>query len=629
MFKKNTLLRALIAAGLTTGLAACGGGSSSGGSAADQPPGGENPPAGAELTGQFVDSPVGGLEYLRSNKGSEVYLTNDNGEFIYQDGETVTFKIGQLTLGSTQGGAVVSPRNLASEAGAINVARVLQTLDEDGDPTNGITISADVRSKAAKATTPRNIAETANLDTIEAEITGLASDAGASLVSADEAEAHLDETLTSISGSDVTSCSDDGAEQLAVSDFHDLTIGMIADDETLLFQFNSDNTFIEYNSGDDESIGAVTWDGNWAFEPTTQRLSLDFTNEYGEQDGDEFRICAAGSRVIAEPEDGTAYLYKLNDAVNETRAAGTYLLQYPDETGAIMTLKENTGLDYFQGEDAFTATNALTFGAGTATIAWGGDEPDDELYFLSGQATRTAIYLDFGEDGNFSRIGVAKSTAPILNALPNETDLEGQTLVYRSDEKNYVVIFRFNENGEYEDIYNDSFNRETGERNAAGITRGTWSITDGVLKLEEGNGEFEELRIAKARTKLYTAVLSETVYDFGGNLVELTDDQNRIESISVTKDLTPANFTGTYSINIPTENQIEILVISDGGSCDYSGSGCNWTIDETGAGIITFGSGQDEKGYIWQMADRAGGYAFVMTRESNPDDVEPGFMTRN
>lgn len=95
MFQKNKLLRALLTAGLTTGLVACGGGSSGGDS--ETPPS-SNPPAGPELTGQFVDSPVGGLEYSRSNKGNKIYLTNDNGEFQYQDGETVTFKIGQLTL---------------------------------------------------------------------------------------------------------------------------------------------------------------------------------------------------------------------------------------------------------------------------------------------------------------------------------------------------------------------------------------------------------------------------------------------------------------------------------------------------------------------------------------------------
>ncbi|MAO14047.1 hypothetical protein [Marinobacter sp.] len=163
------------------------------------------------MTGQFVDSPVGGLEYLRSNKGAELYLTNDNGEFQYQEGETVTFKIGQLTLGSAKGGATISPRDITSEAGSINVARVLQTLDDDGDPTNGITISADVRSKAATVTTPRHIGETSNLDEISGEITNLSADENLILVSEEQAKAHLDETLASISGSEVTNCSDEGA----------------------------------------------------------------------------------------------------------------------------------------------------------------------------------------------------------------------------------------------------------------------------------------------------------------------------------------------------------------------------------------------------------------------------------
>ena len=615
MFEKNKLLRALLAAGLTTGLVACGGGSSGSGGG-EQPPGGEAPPAGTEMTGQFVDSPVGGLEYLRSNKGSEIYLTNDNGEFIYQDGETVTFRIGQLTLGSTQGGAVVSPRNLASDAGAINVARVLQTLDEDGDPTNGITISADVRSKAAKATTPRNIAETADLDAIKTEITDLASNTSTTLVSADDAEAHLDETLTSISGSDVTSCSDDGAEQLAASDFHALTIGMITDDETLLFQFRSDNTFTEYNSGDDESIGAVTWDGDWEFEPTTQRLTLDFTNEYDEQDGDEFRICAAGSRVIAEPEDGPSYLYKLNNEVNGARAAGTYFLKYPDETGAVLTIDTNNELDYFEGESPTSAT--VSFGEGMADIEWSGEQ-NDKLYFLSGQPTRTAIYLDFAENSDsFERIGVARATAPIVEVAPTTEDLNGKALLFRSDEDDEVVVFELNSDGTYVSFYNDSYNAND-EREGAERREDNWSITEGVLHLDEEGGTMERWRIALAQTTSYWGLKND----------ENENEINKIDTVSLSKALAPESFIGTYDIGIPTENNAkEVLTISAGTSCDYSGTSCNWSIDENGKGVITFGSGSDARGNIWQMADRANGYIFVMTHDNNPDDVEPGYMTR-
>lgn len=568
------------------------------------------------MTGQFVDSPVGGLEYLRSNKGAELYLTNDNGEFQYQEGETVTFKIGQLTLGSAKGGATISPRDITSEAGSINVARVLQTLDDDGDPTNGITISADVRSKAATVTTPRHIGETSNLDEISGEITNLSADENLILVSEEQAKAHLDETLASISGSEVTSCSDEGAEQLSASDFDGLTLGMIAEDETLLFQFRSGGSFTEYNSGDNETIGPVTWDGDWKYEAATQRLTLEFINEYDEQDGDEFRICAAGNRVIAEPEDGTGYLYKLNTAIDGDRGAGTYLLKYPDETGAVLSLDQNGALTYFEGESPTSAS--VDYGTGMATINWT-DEANDKLYFLSGQPTRTAIYLDFAETGDsFERIGVAKAVAPIVKRIPDAADLAGKALLFHSDVDDEVVVFELNANGTYVSFFNDSYNVND-EREAAERREHNWTMTDGVLHLDEEGGTQERWRIALAETTSYWGLKDD----------ENHQEINKIDSVSLSKALTEDSFAGTYDISIPTENNAEeVLTISAGGSCDYSGTGCNWKIDDNGKGVITFGSGNDARGNIWQMADRANGYIFVMTHDTNPEDVEPGYMTR-
>ncbi|MHA7853689.1 hypothetical protein [Marinobacter shengliensis] len=55
MFEKNTLLRALLAAGLTTGLAACGGGDSDGGSAL--------PPEADFVSGEFKDARIEGKAY--------------------------------------------------------------------------------------------------------------------------------------------------------------------------------------------------------------------------------------------------------------------------------------------------------------------------------------------------------------------------------------------------------------------------------------------------------------------------------------------------------------------------------------------------------------------------------------
>lgn len=618
MFEKNALIRAFIAAGMTAGLAACGGGSS-GGSGSETPPN-DPPPSEPDMTGQFVDSPVGGLEYVRSNKGAEVYLTNDEGEFNYQENETVTFKIGQLTLGSTEGNAIISPRNLAQETGATNVARVLQTLDEDGDPTNGITISAEVRSKAAKAAQSRNIGETTNLDEISEEITSLASDTSAPLVSAEDAEAHLEETLTSINGSAITSCSDDGAESLTVGDFDNLTMGMISADETLLFNFQSDGKFIEYNSGDNDSIGAVSWEGTWEYNSATERLTLDFINEYDEKDGDEFRICAAGNRIIAEPENGVSYLYKLNTKISDSRGAGTYLLKFADDIGAVLTLSDEGKLSYFQGDDIPTAE--VVYGEGMAKIQWTA-ETNDELYFLSGQAKRTAIYLDFDEDtGDFADIGVATSTAPIVKQVPTVEDLAGKAFLFHSYEDNEVVVFelRTESNGElrYTSYFNDSYNQND-EREDAERREDNWSLTEGIMHLDEEGGTQERWRVALAKTTTYWALQDD----------ENAEEINKIDSVSLSSPLTDDSFVGDYSISIPTENNaVESLTISEGGSCNYSGTGCNWKIDANGKGIITFGSGNDAEGQIWQMANRSNGYIFVMTHRDDLSDVEPGFMTR-
>jgi hypothetical protein len=131
---------------ITTALTGCGGGSDS--SPQTSPP---------EIhTGIFTDSPVKGLYYETETQSG---LTNDAGEFTYVEGETITFKIGSTNLGITKAQAVVTPFTLTgvralkyqteitnafssqspnSFEKAINIATLLQGLDNDGNPINGI-----------------------------------------------------------------------------------------------------------------------------------------------------------------------------------------------------------------------------------------------------------------------------------------------------------------------------------------------------------------------------------------------------------------------------------------------------------------------------------------------------------
>jgi hypothetical protein len=605
MLKKHLLFRSILAASVTTGLVACGGGSSGGGESGG---GGSTP-----QTGTFVDSPVAGLEYTRSESGNTRFLTDENGQFTYVNGETITFSVGQYTMGSAQGKGTVSPRDLGDANGATNIARVLQTLDDDQDPSNGITISSQVRTKASQAPTPQDISTVPDLNTISTEILDIASNGATQLVSETEAEAHLNETLESIGDSTILSCSDNGAKSLTATDLASMTLGHIKDDETLIFEFSQDG-FTEYNSDTTNPGSAFERTGSWALNQSTDSLTLTFQSD-GETVNEVYGVCDAGNSILFETSEGTSVTYKLNSAVDGTRAAGTYLLRFPDETGAVITVDEENRLTYIQGEDVVSASTTTI--KGRTDINWGVGEPADQLLFLSGQAKRAGIYVDIGEDGLFSRLGTFNSTAPIVSAVPTAEELSGLTSLYRSD-ANDVVTFSLQADNTYVEYYNDSYNGDV--REPAGTRGGTWSVTNGELTFNETDGGSETYRVALSATSLYFAMKSESNGD--------TSEVNRITSTSIAKPITDASFIGSYTVEIPTEGATETLVISEGNSCDYSGTGCNWEILD-GKASITFGAGSDATATIWQMANRANGFIFVITHANDATDIEPGFMFRN
>ena len=99
-------------------------------------------------SGIFVDSPVSGLDYKTDTQSG---LTDANGRFLFQEGETVTFSIGGLDLGSGIARPVLTPVEIvtgaisANDLKVINLCRLLQSLDVDGDPSNGIEIPEAAR----------------------------------------------------------------------------------------------------------------------------------------------------------------------------------------------------------------------------------------------------------------------------------------------------------------------------------------------------------------------------------------------------------------------------------------------------------------------------------------------------
>jgi hypothetical protein len=100
-------------------------------------------------TGTFVDAPVQGLNYSTVTQSG---LTDASGTYKYQNGETVTFKLGNLTLGAVTATSSLNPLDLAGDNSlgsistkAMNIAMLLQNLDQNRSNTGSIIISSALK----------------------------------------------------------------------------------------------------------------------------------------------------------------------------------------------------------------------------------------------------------------------------------------------------------------------------------------------------------------------------------------------------------------------------------------------------------------------------------------------------
>lgn len=204
----NTDKRSKLAAAVSLSalLAACGGGggTSPSDSPVDTPDGNDGGSTTTTSTGTFQDSPVQGLSFKTSS--GLTGTTNAAGEYQYEEGDVVTFSIAGSELGTTIASDVVTPLNLVqsfenADKGT-NILRFLQSVDEDGNPDNGITLSENVLTIIESAPV--------NFNTDSATFEGDSSVAAAlgevglgALISESDARAHFEGTLSGLSDNEV------------------------------------------------------------------------------------------------------------------------------------------------------------------------------------------------------------------------------------------------------------------------------------------------------------------------------------------------------------------------------------------------------------------------------------------
>lgn len=150
-------------------------------------------------TGVFLDAEVGNVSFETETQSG---VTNDAGEFEYQEGEQVIFSIGELVFPATDAQATVTPVEIlgassVDDDAVVNMVRLLLSLDVDQDPSNGIGIpetAADVATNDIDFYV--TVEEFENNASVQSFVTNGGQDTAVDgLVTAQEAVAHLSETL--------------------------------------------------------------------------------------------------------------------------------------------------------------------------------------------------------------------------------------------------------------------------------------------------------------------------------------------------------------------------------------------------------------------------------------------------
>jgi hypothetical protein len=146
--------------------------------------------------GYLLDSAVANIGYRTASLSG---FTDTQGGYHYREGETLEFFIGELILPSVAAQPTITPLQLAGTHDidhplVINIARLLQSLDTDGNATNGI----DIDPRVVDLATAINLDQSVVAFQEDAAVINLLANAGAAhteLVGVEAARAHLQATL--------------------------------------------------------------------------------------------------------------------------------------------------------------------------------------------------------------------------------------------------------------------------------------------------------------------------------------------------------------------------------------------------------------------------------------------------
>lgn len=274
--------------------------------------------------GVFLDSPVASISYSTASQSG---TTDDEGRFSFVEGESVTFTIGALQFPATTAVSVVTPALIAAgdEVLQTNMLQLLQTLDEDGDPSNGIQLRAD----AVAAFTDSTLDISAeSFDTDVAAVLA-AIEPTLTLVSEDKALQHFDQSLR---------------QQLIGSWLFEEGEGQR---NTLTFIDDKHYIIIHEHTDDgDQTAGSVEY-GKYSWDTSTGAFSVSLIGESDasgglyDQGSGVTKLEVSDTLVISTEDEESIEFVKVDSTTNPL--IGAWFLNEPEsENISILTILSDT-----------------------------------------------------------------------------------------------------------------------------------------------------------------------------------------------------------------------------------------------------------------------------------------------
>ncbi len=385
----RTYIRAFLFLITAMGLFACGGSGGGGEAAPDT------------LQGVFVDSPVSGLRFETTTASG---FTDAQGGFSYRSGELVRFFVGDVFIGEATGQAILTPVELV--AGAIdesniqvqNIAMFLQSIDDDGDESNGINISLSANNAA------QNIAQGQSVDF------GLA----AGVFEADGGIQILISNMTATNGTARSMVSRRqardalGANLLAL--FAGNYQGTFTGDDTGSWTVTIDTSGVITGQRTSDNFGEATVSGNVG---SSGQSSISGTVDTVVFSGQFSRSGEVSGSWL--DDDGTSGVFS-GQRLSVTPAPGGGNTPPPTVNSGSLTVSGNDasviGVSYVPNVAPVVIKDTV-FNTGGVTVNW-----SQSLFSANGFESRSMVFSYNENDGSLLNVGYLRITGTDANSAP-------------------------------------------------------------------------------------------------------------------------------------------------------------------------------------------------------------------